>query len=244
MKHLILLAGLALGVKGLRAQGIAASTVSLGGSVRYYNSSNTSNNTANSSQYPYSNYSSENSGNQFVGMPAVSYFVVDNLAVGLNFSVSAVHQNTTQRTNAGAIAVLHDDIKTKTLSIGPFVQYYKMLIPQLGLTGQLGAGYQRIHDIRDSSQDIPVYYAGYAESTGSGYYVDLTPGIIFLPIPRFGLSTSVGSLSFNRSHSTGFSSYSTGGYTSERASDTKANNFGARFGLDYLVFGGTYYFGR
>ena len=99
MKKFFLSALLAVSVVGVRAQSIAAGTVSLGGSIGY--SSNTeksdykSNNTTYSNEYTHS---------QFQFSPSFGYFVADNLAIGLSLGYGRRKPRTKPRPRGRAAA--------------------------------------------------------------------------------------------------------------------------------------------
>lgn len=157
---------------------------------------------------------------QFRIAPNAGYFVADNLAVGLNLSYS------TGRTTISNYP--QNDLDAATaLRVGPYVQYYKMLSEQFGFVGTLGAGYQH------SSTPTYIGSSSIVDVTRSGYYASLTPGVIFFPVPKFGISASVGYLGYDR---VAVKPTSANGQT--------ISDFDAAFGLDQLTFGGTFYFGR
>ena len=198
---------------------IKAGTVALSGSINYAHSGEeTSGNSG------FGNYTSTYSNNTLVLSPAVSYFVADNLAIGvdLNYSVQEVSSKSSNSSTTS-----YRDYYG--LRVGPFVQYYKMLTDQFGFTGKLGAGYE--HDSQPNSNAT----SGIDKTTG--FYAALTPGIIFLPIPKLGIGASVGGLGYSRLE------FKPDSGTSSNYSDVRST-FGASFGLAQLTFSGTYFFGR
>ncbi|GAA3959073.1 hypothetical protein [Hymenobacter antarcticus] len=233
MKKLILLALVVASTQSIQAQSIAAGTISLGGGIGYSRSSNkvsgTSNNTA---------YSNEGITSQFSFTPTVGYFVADNLEVGLNLGYTSYHQFYTTTKSSPVVVVAELD-PTTTLRVGPFVRYYKMLTEQFGLIGTLGLGYQNQRSQNYNNNNGP--NSGIYDTKASGFYAGLTPGIVFFPIPKLGLSASMGSLGYGRLKY----EHPSGGNT-QLFKDYESNisDFGANFGLNQLVFGGTYYFGR
>jgi len=204
---------------------IPAGTISLGGSIGYNRTSNESENTVAGNTYSF-----ETSASQFFFSPSVGYFLADNLALGLNLGYTAASSKTTN-TGPGVTSPNSLDART-TLQIGPYVQYYKMISDQFGVLGTLGAGY--LHSFtpsRAGSSSSTVI-----ETTSSGFYTGLTPGVIFFPVPKFGISASIGSLGYQRVS-----------VEDSNDSDDESNHsssFGASFGLSQLQFGGTFYFGR
>ena len=244
MKKFFLLGLLAIGASEVRAQSIAAGTISLGGSIGYSQSSSNSNTAYSGSGGPNSNFFSEAKGHYFYLSPVTSYFVADNLAVGLAFGFG---NGRTRVEDAGfnpvLITVRHSRYTAVSLWAGAFGQYYKMLNTQFGLTGRLGAGYQRLNEDRDGYNDvngITNYFTG--TNTSVGYYADFTPGIVFFPVPKFGLNASLGSLGFSHYSLTDSHYNDINGNSHSRGN--KNNNFTANFGLDAFRLGGTYYFGR
>ncbi|MDO7850958.1 hypothetical protein [Hymenobacter convexus] len=228
MKKTLLFALLAASTQLGHAQSIAAGTVSLGGSVGYNRSTNKT-----SSNQGSTTYTQETTTSQFSFTPSVGYFVKDNLAIGINAGYSAYRKPYTSYTPAPAVVRAELD-PTTTLRLGAYVQYYKMLTEQFGVLGTLSGGYQ-------SSRDSQYNGSAIQEFKGSGYYAELTPGIIFFPIPKLGISASIGSLAYNRmsyDYPTSPNNPAPAGY------ENTSSTFGARFGLDQLQFGGTYYFGR
>ena len=218
-KNLLLLALLGGTATAAQAQtAIPAGTVSLGGNVGY------SRRTINA-QVPGTNLSYESVQSQFRIAPSVGYFVADNLAVGLNLGYSA-----TKNTYTSSFSTPVSDLNPNTtFQGGAYVQYYKMLTDQFGLVGTLGGGYQYN---RITNTFGPAGNMGSSEIKQKGYYASLTPGIIYFPVPKLGISATLGSLAFSRLKET------------PNASEPVSTDFGASFGLNQLQFGGTYYFGR
>ena len=167
----------------------------------------------------------------------MGYFVADNLAIGLSFGYQSFsnggdpYGTSSPGTNRAEL-----DPNT-TIRVGPYVQYYKMLSDQFGILGTLSGGYQNSKELRYSSNNSNALVQ---ERKGSGYYAGLTPGVIFFPIPKFGLSASIGSLGYNRLSY----DYPTNAGNKPDGYESTTSEFGLGFGLNKLLFGGTYYFGR
>lgn len=218
-KNLLLIALLGGTATAAHAQtAIPAGTVSLGGNVGYYRHTNSLQNVG-------AGQTSEAVSSQFQIAPSVGYFVANNLAVGLSLGYTA-----TKNTYTSAFSTALSDLPSSvTFRSGAYVQYYKMLTDQFGLVGTLGAGYQynRITDIYGPAGNMSS-----AETKQKGYYASLTPGIVYFPIPKLGISATVGSLFYSRLKET------------PTASEPVTTDFGASFGVSQLQFGGTYYFGR
>jgi hypothetical protein len=232
MKKIFLLAFLAASTSAVRAQSIAAGTISLGGSIGYSRSTDKEGATLGNT-----NYTSETTSSRFSFSPAAGYFIADNLALGLNLGYNAVREGYTTITPTPALVRAELDPQT-TLQVGPYVQYYKMISEQFGVLGTLGGGYQRLRSqsYSGSGNNLVV-----VDNKASGYYANLTPGVIFFPVPKFGISASIGSLSYDRLN---FDFPESRGNTAPDDYENTTSNFGAGFGLDQLQFGGTYYFGR
>lgn len=232
MKKTLIFAILATAANWAQAQSIPAGTVSLGGNVGY--SRSTSNNSSQSSTGI--SYSNKTTSSQFSFSPSAGYFVVDNLAIGINLGYNAYRDDYTMYSPSPGFALKELDPRTR-LQIGAFAQYYKMLTEQFGFTGTLGAGYQnqQFQNFGGSNNQTVLTFKG------DGYYAALTPGIVFFPVPKLGLSASIGSLGYSRFNY----DYPQGtGITAPKDYESTFSDFGASFGLSQLQFGGTYYFGR
>ena len=202
---------------------IKAGTVALSGSINFTQNKEEST----PPSYPGSNnYTYTSTNKVFNFNPGISYFVADNLAVGLDATWGI--QELSQKSGSSSSF----SYRTSTsLRVGPFARYYYMLTDQFGFTGTLGAGYAR------DSQPASIGSGNSYDLKATGFYAGLTPGLIFLPIPRLGLGASIGGLGYNR-----LSVKPDGGnFTS---GDDIISTFGASFGLAQLTFSGTYFFGR
>ncbi len=229
-------------MQAAQGQTIAADTVSLGGNIGYSRTANKPSSTYNrpGSGGSYS-YSSESTTSRFNLALSGGYFVADNLALGLSVAYTAgspVYKNTS---SSSPPPINLPDLWPKAPTrVGPFGQYYKMFGEQFGLVGTLGAGYQHT---KNNSYDNGVGGTPVAVSyTGNGYYADLTPGVVFFPIPKLGISASVGSLGF--SHLSFDPPEYANNPTRPSSYENTVSTFGANFGFSQLQFGGTYYFGR
>ena len=110
-----------------------------------------------------------------------------------------------------------------------------MLGEQFGLTATLGAGYES--DV--SPRQYTPYYNGnsyyyFSNLKATGLYGALTPGIVFFPASKFGLTATMGSLAYTRLK--GKNTNQTG----SNPPDETVNSFDAGFGFSQLQFGGTY----
>ena len=244
MKKIFACAALTLGAHSLHAQSIAAGTVSLGGTVGYSQASSEGSGVRSSANGQSQSTSSNSTGKQVYLSPSIGYFVADNLAVGLSLYFGNGMREEDQVLAPLGI-VQHSEMNVKQLRTGAFVQYYKMLNAQFGITGRLGAGYQRLKEDGNgytNSNNPPYRYT--SSNTSSGYYADLKPGVIFFPVPKLGLSASLGDLSFNHYKLIASSYSDSNGDTFMQGDENASNVFSANFGLDTFLLGGTYYFGR
>ena len=226
MKSLFLLPALLLGAApaALAQSAIPAGTISLGGSIGYSRNSAEQAYTGNGNTQSLTNAESE-----FRLTPSVGYFVADDLAIGLDLQYRAIGQSTKYK-GANTPSNPTDPDPATELRVGPYVQRYKMLTDQFGILGTLGAGYYhaREEDFSNSGNST--------ETKAKGFYTSLTPGIIYFPVPRFGISASMGNLGYTQATLE----------TSNMPSNTTftISSLEANFGLDQLNFGGTYFFGR
>ncbi|WP_210514628.1 hypothetical protein [Hymenobacter terricola] len=228
---LLLLAALGSTLSAAQAQTtIGKGTGLLTGSVGYHTSTDDVTNTGSGSTY-----TSTVTYGTFNLDVAVGGFVADNLALGLQLSHSVTGGSAKSSSNLQTTS----PPTSTTLRVGPMVQYYKMLSEQFGLTAGVGAGYES--DLRRSVQyytsgGYPTTY--YTNLKATGYYAALTPGIVFFPVPKFGLTATIGSLAYNRL------TIKNNNLTGSNIPDETASSFDAGFGFSQLQFGASYYFGR
>lgn len=245
MKKTLWVAALAISAHAGHAQTIAAGTVSLGGIIGYGQSSSKS--SAMNSRTGGQNVNSTlaTTGWQLYLVPAVSYFVTENLAMGVavGYANSGRVEDAAYVPSYYTMEQHHSQYRTSSLRAGAFAQYYQPLNAQFGLTGRLGAGYQRQHEQRDGYSIINATTHLFSGAyTSQGYYAELTPGIVFFPVPKLGLSATMGALTFN--HLSLTDSYFDSADSRLYAQDADSNDFAANFGLNFFQLGGTYYFGR
>ncbi|MBH8560218.1 hypothetical protein [Hymenobacter negativus] len=225
----LLLAALGSTLSAAQAQStIGKGTGLLTGSVGYHTQTeNVSSTTGNGSAF-----SSTSRFGTFMLDLSVGGFVADNLALGLQLNHTVTGGSYTSSNNNSSSPSIPT---ASTLRVGPMAQYYKMLSEQFGLTTMLGAGYESDNNVSQS-----LYYNNYGNpsiyySTRklTGFYAALTPGIIFFPVPKLGLTASIGSLSYSRLK-----------VKNDNNIDQTLNSLDAGFGLSQLQFGAGYYFGR
>ncbi len=219
MKKLFLFAlvgGLASNAQAQTA--IKAGTIQLGGTIGYSRSSQDTPDFL-SSYYPGVLTTTTS---QFAVAPAVGYFVADNLALGISGTYQVTHYALSSTPSYQS-----SNEKSTLFKVGLFGQYYKMLTEQFGFTGTLGGGYQ---------YDGRPYGYNSGDLAGKGAYANLTPAVVFFPIPKLAIGASIGGLDY--------SYFSIKAPNSPSLTDYKKSDFGANFGLSQLLFSGTFYFGR
>ena len=210
---------------------IGAGTVSLGGSVGYSRQTDISSGMSGSVKY-----STETTRSQFSISPSIGYFLADNLALGISLGYNSFRRPYSTSTPAPALIRAELDPST-TLRVGPFVQYYKMISDQFGVLGTLDGGFQATKNFAYTGSGSNALIA---ETKSSGVYGALTPGIVFFPIPKVGLSASIGSIGYQRLRS----DYPTNSGPTPSGYEDTSSDFGAYFGLSQLQFGGTFFLGR
>ena len=222
---LLTLALLSNAAAAVQAQSaISAGTIAVGGNIGYSSSTLKEEFKTSSGSI----ISTENTLNQFLVSPSAGYFFADNLALGLSVGYTASSFKSSV-TGPGTTSPNALDART-TFNVGPYVQYYKLLSEQFGLVGTLGAGYQ------SSFTPFTIGPSTVGDTKGSGFYAGLTPGVIFFPIPKFGISASVGGLGYDRM------SFKD---SNDKDGDAKSqSSFGLNFGISQLLFGGTLFLGR
>lgn len=225
MKTTFMLAALcALAQVGYAQTAIKAGTVQLGGGINYSQQSGEGTYNYYSAGNPYSTIQYTKTKNLSLN-PSVGYLLADNLALGLGLAYSSYKMSFDYASNPYNTLMASEQVQNQ-ISVGPFLQYYHMLTEQFGLAGTLGAGFS--HNSLRYSDDTRYY--------GNGLYAGLTPSVVFFPIPKFAVSTSVGGLTY---------AYSTSKSDNNlNASEGKGSSFGANFGFNYFTLVGTYYFGR
>ena len=236
MKKLFLFACIAASTQAAQAQStIGKGTGLLTGAIGYH----TQTDDVSQSGGGYgggSNYSSTATYGTFKLDFAVGGFVANNLALGLQLSHTVTGGSYKSSSN---YPPLSGPPTSTTLRVGPVVQYYKMLSEQFGLIATVGAGYES--DVRRTVQYYPSQYGSIAYNSdlkATGYYAALTPGIVFFPVPKFGLTATIGSLGYNRL------TIKDNNQRGSNTADETISLFDAGFGFSQLQFGASYYFGR
>jgi hypothetical protein len=119
--------------------------------------------------------------NELLFQPAVSYFIKDDLAVGLVLGVGSKN-----RQLAGV-----DDQKISGLSIAPSVRYYMPIGNRVKFYGQLlvPIGSEKTTLLGGAAVDVKTQTMG----------VNLIPGFAFFPSPKISLELNLGSIYFQTS---------------------------------------------
>ncbi|RYE90462.1 MAG: hypothetical protein EOO37_02910 [Cytophagaceae bacterium] len=209
---------------------IKAGTVQLGGGVGYSQQTrDIPQSIFNGSSYV--NTTQHTSLKSFFISPMAGYFVADNLAVGIGLGYNSDKTVYSYDTNY----LTGSEQRTRQCNIGAFAQYYQMLTEQFGLTGTLNAGYNH------SKQEF-ISTNSASNRIGSGFSAAIMPSVVFFPIPKFALGTSVDSVRYD--YSTSKPTESGTGFVGFIDEASTGSFFGASFGLNYLAFSGTYFLGR
>ena len=209
---------------------ISAGAVSIGGGVNYGRSV-TKNEIPPATVGTNDNYTSSSLSIQ----PIVSYFISDNLSIGINTSININRYKQVQSGRYNNPSQFFDRIynrKERVVSLGPVARYYKFINDKFAVYGQLGAGYTNnyysVHDYDYFNNSVITNNNGRSQ----GFYTNFSPGITFFPLKRLGIELSVGGLNYNRitQKKDGFRSSNSSFYTN--------------FGLSSLFLGGSIYLGR
>ncbi|QNH62189.1 outer membrane beta-barrel protein [Hymenobacter sediminicola] len=170
--------------------------------------------------------------------PTAGYFVADNLVVGvqLNWQRDAhkypaiVPVVINPGPGPATADVLYGESTMRRLQVGPFARYYKFIGSKAAFYGQLGAGYSVTN-----YEDEPPVYIGNSDTKISGFYGQLSPGVVYFPTPLFALAVSLRGLTYQHF------AYSGEGYGSN---DRTSSIFDAGFRLRDLRLGASFYLGR
>ena len=219
---------LSVGIVSAQAQ-ISAGTTLLSGSIGY-NRASTKSEAALPNAQPI-----ETKQQQFDFSPTVGYFLVDNLVVGLNGSITTTKKDEqTYRDPYTGYGYFSPEVRTRTLSGGAFARYYKFVGDKVAFYGQVGAGYSNTY----YPQGVAGPFSNPSSERVEGFYANLLPGIIFFPINKLGLELSLPGASYNRTTN----SYVVGNTTTSQKNTSSNFNFG--FGLTDLKLGISLYLGR
>lgn len=127
--------------------------------------------------YHYQNYGNQNSLSVFNFSPSIGVFVADNLVLGANLVIQTTSQSQYGYSPIGSPS--SSEFTSTAFAVGPFARYYHFVGgDKFAFFGQGGLGYLR------------------ARNGANQGYLNLTPGITFFPISRFGIEGSLRGLSF------------------------------------------------
>lgn len=234
----VLLLGTAMGAAQAQTE---AGKLLLSGQVNYNQSEGKSTSSSTDPTFPVAIIHQEIKQASFNFAPHVGFFVADNLALGISASLgSGSGKQTDIRDEAGSLGTYYRNDRTKGISAGPFVRYYKMLGEKMGFYGQLAGGYQRQtqnYSTRYSGNNGQGDYSSETESTGG--YGALSPGFVFFPTQKLGIELTMGSLSYSKSESKLQNAQPYQG-----SSEGSSSSFGANFGLHYLAVGASFHLGN
>jgi hypothetical protein len=174
--------------------------------------------------------------------PQLGLFVADRLAVGVvgGTTTSKRIDNRTESFNGSSGVVYKYTYRNTTVSVGPFVRYYTMLMENLGFYGQLSGGYQRQTNKNSSDtrgQNGPQNYT--YEDKATGGYGNLTPGFVYFPTKKIGLELTLGSLAYSK-----VNSKQQNGQLLPGSSEGSSSDFGANFSLQNLAIGASFHLGN
>ncbi|HTE30033.1 MAG TPA: outer membrane beta-barrel protein [Chryseolinea sp.] len=113
----------------------------------------------------------------FLFSPSVGYFVIDNLMVGADLTLS------TSKEDDG----FGGDDKTHLFGFGPFARYYIFTSnEQFAFTAEAGFGFGALKQIPD----------GQDETKGTFFNFYVSPGFTFFPTDKWGIDFQVSAINF------------------------------------------------
>lgn len=124
--------------------------------------------------------------------PKAACYVTDNLAIGLSLHFGVANGEYGQADPL--FGYVYTDHRTYTAGGSAFARYTKFIIPKFAFFTEGSIGYMHTRDRAETSY-YPAYQNG--EGRGNGYNVTITPGILFMPTPRFGFEATYGRLGYN-----------------------------------------------
>lgn len=122
--------------------------------------------------------SKSSNSNLFVGG---GYFLVDKLAVGIDLNFGGGSRSSNQDLDSDL-----EKTTFTTVGISPFGRYYYMLDDKFGFFGQLAV------PILSASNKFEGDKTGSSLTTG----LEIKPGLVFFPNPKFGIEASIGLIGF------------------------------------------------
>lgn len=211
-----------------------------------------------SSTVNYSHYNNESSSNgsavypgymdakyrgySFNLSPQAGFFIADNLAIGFDFGVGTSSQKDTRTeysSTYNTFLYYNAKVTNKTVNVGPFVRYYKMLGEKAGLYSQLSGGYQRQIGKQNSEYTGDTNRNDTYETKTTGGYASLIPGFVYFPSKKFGIDLAMGGFNFNRTKSKTHNDFAW-----QESSKSTVSSLAANFGIQYLSVGASLYLGN
>ncbi|UOQ66101.1 hypothetical protein [Hymenobacter volaticus] len=225
-----LLMGTTMGVAQAQTE---AGKLLLNGRISYFNTKSESSSIG-SIDYPLSTQENNRSVG-FTFSPQISFFVANNLALGIATEIST-GRNIASYTqfNSTDNTYLYGNSKSTSrgINIGPFVRYYKMIGEKTGFYGQLDGRYQYQSQKTNSNYLGSLNRNDYYETKTTGGAVNLTPGFVYFPSPKVGLELTMGGLSYYKGKTKTRNSSST-----QTRLDSDNSGFNANLGIQYLAVG-------
>ncbi len=172
----------------------------------------------NYSEYPYNTFN-ESKNFAYNLLPSTSYFISDNLSVGLGVGFGHAFSE---------LSAPNDTRTSNSYSIAPFVKKYFAIGKKVSLSLKGEASYARINTRNNDFDTVNDIYT-------NSYFIGIKPGITFFVSKNLALETTFGSLGYRNSKNT-FSGPSTGVFTHQNES------FSFNLQSSDLFFGLSYYF--
>ena len=168
--------------------------------------------------------------------PQAGYFIVDNLAIGVRLSYGG---SSFERKMKSQDTTWSEKNTTTAIDFGPFVRYYKPVGEHAAFFGQLAAGFGSSTEKREYSGPNFPGQPTFKDKKYSMLAAGLSPGFTFFPTDHFGLEVSMGGLMYSKSKLKDKPDNSTDTWED----DSTATSLEARFGLQDLRIGATWYLG-
>lgn len=114
--------------------------------------------------------------NEFTFSPSAGMFVTDNIAIGLELSISSATEEDG----------FSDELKTSQVGIAAFGRYYTTPASDFSFFAQLGVGYVSVKAEQ-----------GPNEIKANGFGVEFNPGVSYFISENFALQATIGALSYS-----------------------------------------------
>ncbi|MBO0359474.1 hypothetical protein J0X19_16040 [Hymenobacter sp. BT186] len=238
-KTIVSALALSLTIGAAQAQ-TEAGKLLISGQVNYAQSESESNTT--NAGLPPTTIKQEAKQSGFNFAPQLGFFVADRLAVGV-VGVTSTSKRTDNRTESfsGSSEFVNKyTYRNTTVSVGPFVRYYTMIMENLGFYGQLSGGYQRQTNKNSSDTRGQNGTQSYSyENKATGGYGNLTPGFVYFPTKKIGIELTLGNLVYSK-----LKNKQQNGQLQPGSSEGSSSDFGANFGLQNLAIGASFHLGN